>query len=231
VGAALLCAACAAPAPKAQQDSHRSDLDDLPLRVIPAAFGQDSPWFAVFLSGDGGWARLDRGVASELARRGIAVVGWDSLRYFWTARDPQGSSEDLDRVMRHYANLWGKSHVLLIGYSQGADTMPFMANRLAPASKDQVGLTALLGISDNALFEFHLMTWVRDPGNGLATAAELARWSGAPYVCLYGEHDRNAACEQVTGAGGEVVKMAGGHHFDGRYAAIAAEILKRLPPL
>ncbi len=119
--------------------------------------------------------------------------------------------------------------MLLIGYSQGADTMPFMVNRLPEATHDMVGLTALLGISDNALFEFHVTNWLGDPGGGVPTAPELRGWSGAPYLCLYGEHDRDAACRQLTGRGGVTVKMSGGHHFGGRYAAIAAQILSRLP--
>ncbi len=202
---------------------------DLPLIVVPAAPGPASPWFAIFLTGDGGWVGFDRGVAGELAKHSIPIVGWDSLKYFWSPRTPAGAAGDLDRVVRHFSREWGKSRVLLIGYSQGADTMPFMVNRLPEATHDMVGLTALLGISDNALFEFHVANWLGNPAGGTPTAPELRRWSGAPYLCLYGERDRDAACEQLTGKGGMSVKMSGGHHFGGGYADIAAQILSRLP--
>jgi type IV secretory pathway VirJ component len=214
-------AASALPAPVA----------DLPLTVVPAASGSPSPWFGVFLSGDGGWVGLDRGVSDELAKHHIPIVGWDSLKYFWSPRTPQGAARDLDRVVRHYAREWGKSHVLLIGYSQGADTMPFMVNRLPVQTRGMVGLTTLLGISDNALFEFHMANWLGNPGGGLATAPELKRWSGAPYLCLYGEDDSDSACAELTGKEGIAVKMPGGHHFGGGYQDIAAEILSRLPKL
>ncbi len=202
---------------------------DLPLIEVPAAHATPSPWFGIFLSGDGGWVGLDRGVSGELAKHDIPVVGWDSLKYFWSPRTPQGAALDLDRVVRHYSRAWGKSHVLLIGYSQGADTMPFMVNRLPAATHDMVGLTTLLGISDNAVFEFHVANWLGNPGGGLATAPELQRWSGAPYLCLYGEDDGGSACAEVSGKEGVVVKMPGGHHFGGGYSDIAAEILRRLP--
>ncbi len=204
---------------------------DLPLTVVPALPGSPSPWFGIFLSGDGGWVGLDRGVSRELAKHHIPIVGWDSLKYFWSPRTPQGAAQDLDRVVRHYAQEWGRSHVLLIGYSQGADTMPFMVNRLPAQTHDMVGLTTLLGISDNALFEFHLQNWLGTPSRGIATAPELQHWSGAPYLCLYGEADGDAACAEVTGKGGVAVKMSGGHHFGGSYADIAAQILSRLPKL
>ena len=201
---------------------------DLPLTLVPAARGGSSPWFGIFLSGDGGWVGFDRGVSRELAKHHIPIVGWDSLKYFWLPRTPQGASEDLDRVVRHYSQEWDKTRVLLIGFSQGADTLPFMVNRLPPQTHGMVGLTALLGLSDNAVFEFHVANWVGSPSSGMATAPELRRWSGAPYLCLYGESDKDSACDELTGKEGIVVKMPGGHHFGGRYADIAAQILSRL---
>ena len=74
-------------------------------RCPPAA---TSDLFAVFLSGDGGWAGIDKNVAAALAARGISVAGVDSLRYFWTARTPQGLAADLDRILRYYAFHWQK---------------------------------------------------------------------------------------------------------------------------
>jgi type IV secretory pathway VirJ component len=214
---------------------------DLPLTIVPAApagavasGGAAAPagsgdWFGVFLTGDGGWVGLDKGVSKELAKHNIPIVGWDSLKYFWSRRTPEGASHDLDRVLRTYARLWGRSHVLLIGYSQGADTMPFMINRLPADTHKMVGYTTLLGISDNALWEFHVANWLGNPPKGIPTGPELARWTGSPYLCLYGESDGDAACAQLTGHDGTVLKMAGGHHFSGEYAEIADEILSRLP--
>jgi type IV secretory pathway VirJ component len=158
-------------------------------------------------------------------------VGWDSLKYFWSPRTPAGAAQDLDRVMRHFSAQWGKTHVLLIGYSQGADTMPFMVNRLPPVTHEMVGLTTLVGLSDNAVFEFHVSNWLGNAPGGVPTAPELARWSGAPYLCLYGAEDKDSACDELTGTGGVAVKMSGGHHFGGSYADIAREILSRLHPL
>ena len=202
---------------------------DLPLIVVPAHAGRKSPWFAVFLSGDGGWVGIDRGVSRELSKHGVPVVGWDSLKYFWSPRTPQGAAEDLDRVVRHYSRKWTKNHVLLIGFSQGADTLPFMVNRLPAQTRSMVGLTALLGISDNAAFEIHMANWLGNASGDRATAPELQNWSGSPYLCLYGEHDRDAACAQLTQKDGIAIKMAGGHHFGGRYTHIADQILSRLP--
>jgi type IV secretory pathway VirJ component len=172
---------------------------------------------------------LDKGVSKELARHNIPIVGWDSLKYFWSRRTPEGASKDLDRVLRHYSREWGRPHALLIGYSQGADTMPFMVNRLPAGTRRMVGLTTLLGISDNAVFEFHVANWLGEAARGLPTAPELEKWSGSPYLCLYGQDDPDSACKELTGHDGSALVMPGGHHFDGGYVEIADEILNRLP--
>jgi type IV secretory pathway VirJ component len=228
----LLCsaAASATAAAAATPSASLAAISDLPVTIVPAAAGSSSPWFAILLSGDGGWVALDRGVSKELAKHGMPIVGWDSLKYFWVARTPDGIAHDLDRVMRHFAAKWHKTHVLLIGYSQGADTMPFMENRLPAQTREMVGLTALLGLSDNALFQIHLANLLGN-ARGVPTAPELKEWSGPPYLCIYGEEDRDAACDQLTGPGGVVIKMSGGHHFGGKYAQVAQEILSRLPQL
>jgi type IV secretory pathway VirJ component len=204
---------------------------DLPLTVVPAAAGRESPWFGIFLTGDGGWVGLDRGVSEALAQHGIPIVGWDSLKYFWSPRTPHGAALDLDRVLRHYASEWHKSHILLIGYSQGADAMPFMVNRLPAATREMVGYTVLLGLSDRASFEFHVANWLGNSAGGMPTAPEMKNWTGSPYLCLYGEEDGDASCDALTGKEGIVVKMPGGHHFGGSYAAMAGQILARLPKL
>ena len=221
----------AASRPETKSAALPAAVADLPLIIVPARAGSTGGWFGVFLTGDGGWVGLDKGVASELAKHDIPIIGWDSLKYFWSPRTPDGASRDLNRVLRHYSRAWGRSHVLLIGYSQGADTMPFMVNRLPLATRELVGFTTLLGMSDNAVWEFHIANWLGNPAKGVPTAPELERWSGSPYLCLYGESDGDSACAQLAGHDGSALKMPGGHHFGGRYSEIADEILSRLPQM
>ena len=99
------------------------------------------------VSGDGGWAALDRDIAARLARAGLAVVGLDALRYFWKRRDPQQAAAALGRILRHYLAAWDRHEVAVIGYSRGAEVVPFMVDRLAPDLLAKVRLVALLGPS------------------------------------------------------------------------------------
>ncbi|HEY9024995.1 MAG TPA: AcvB/VirJ family lysyl-phosphatidylglycerol hydrolase, partial [Burkholderiaceae bacterium] len=128
-----------------------AQLADLPIVEVPAE-GSSGRRFAVLLSGDGGWAGIDKGIAAALVQQGVPVAGFDSLRYFWSARTPEGLAADLDRVIRYYAARWKRKEVILVGYSQGADVLPFALNRLPARTRSSVRLTALLGLGQKASF-------------------------------------------------------------------------------
>jgi type IV secretory pathway VirJ component len=205
-----------------------ADVADLPLVELPAD-RPDADTFAIMLSGDGGWAGLDKAVAAELTSRGVPVVGWDSLRYYWTARTPQGAAQDLDRVIRHYARTWHRPRVLLIGYSQGADVLPFLVNRLPPATRSMIAHSALIGVSTEAFFEFSVTHWIRTPTGGLPVVPEIARGRLGHFSCIYGADERDSPCRTLEADGLRRVELPGGHHFDGDYARVAAAALAGLP--
>jgi type IV secretory pathway VirJ component len=205
-------------------------LKDLPIvEVAPQAAAPAgsaaSDLFAIMLSGDGGWAGIDKEVAAALAADGIPVIGLDSLRYFWSARTPAGLAADLNAMIEYYQPRLGKRRVMLIGYSQGADVLPFAVNRLPPATRSRVALTAIMGMSEHALFEFHVSSWVADDNSGPATLPEVDRIDGMTVLCIYGEEETDSLCPRLDAHKFTVVKLKGGHHFDGNYAGLAQTIL------
>jgi type IV secretory pathway VirJ component len=217
--------------PAAPLASVPESLSDLPIVTVPAvAGGPVSDEFAIVLSGDGGWAGLDKDVAAALAATGIPVIGLDSLRYFWSARTPAGLAHDLDRMTEYYLKALGKQRVLLIGYSQGADVLPFAVNHLSAATRAHVALTAVMGMSEHALFEFHMTSWVSDDDSGPPTLPEVDKISGIPLLCIYGEDETDTLCPKLDPHKVTIIKLKGGHHFDGDYANLAKIILAAAQP-
>ncbi len=207
----------------------KGTLGDLPLIELPAR-EPAKDLLAIILSGDGGWAGLDREVGRVLAQKGIAVVGLDSLRYFWTPRTPERLAADLGRIMRHYLAAWGKSNVVLIGYSFGAEVLPFAMNRIPRDLLGHVRLAALLAPGREADFEFHLADWL---GGGSRKTSrpllpEVEKLKNERVLCFYGEDERESLCRELLPGIGERIPLKGGHHFGGRYASIAEMILDRI---
>jgi type IV secretory pathway VirJ component len=184
---------------------------------------------AVIYSGDGGWRDLDKDIGEELARRGVPVVGVDSLRYFWEERTPEQMAADLAAILEHYREAFGTKRAILIGYSFGAGVLPFAVNRLPQADRKSIALVALLGLEAKASFEIRVTGWLgaSPAGEGARDVlAELLRIDPARVQCFYGEEEDDSLCPNPALAKAEIIRTPGGHHFDGDYAALARKILE-----
>lgn len=202
-----------------------ADLEGLPITEVAAAAGGNLDSFAIFVSGDGGWADFDKSVAARLSRAGVPVVGVDSLRYFWTPRTPRSFAVDIDRVARYYSARWKRDNVILIGFSQGADVLPGGYNQLPPATAKAVRLTALISPGRNAEYEFHLSNWIGGSGKGLPIAPQVARMPPGRVLCIYGSDDGDALCPKLPKGAASVAKMPGDHHVGGDYDGVASRVL------
>lgn len=212
--------------PSRSQASPPEALAGLPVVEVPAK--QPGATLAILISGDGGWAGIDEAVAASLNAQGIAVVGVDSLRYFWKEHTPQSTADDIDRIVRHYLQAWDKKSVVLIGYSQGADVLPFVFNRLPVQTRSHVRLVALLGLGVRAVFEFHLANWLSGSDQGLAIAPELQRMPPVRALCVYSDEEDESSCPDAASSTLRAVSLPGGHHFGGDYHRVAALILEQL---
>ncbi|GFE78535.1 virulence protein [Steroidobacter agaridevorans] len=203
-----------------------TELKDLPLVEVHSNSNSDT--LAVLISGDGGWAGIDKELAAALSKQGLPVVGLDSLRYFWKKRTPESTAADVDRLLRHYLSAWKKQSVVLIGFSQGADVMPFVVNRLPAATRERLHMVALLSLSDTAVFEFHLQNWLGAAKGSLPVTPELLRMKGVRGLCVYGADETASLCAKPAAKSLQVVKLSGGHHFDGNYTKLAALLLSHM---
>ena len=200
------------------------DVSDLPLIELPAAHSRGM--LAIVMSGDGGWRDLDKTIGEQLQEDGVSVVGWDSLRYFWSEKSPEQVSRDLARVLRVYGARWHADSFALIGYSFGADVMPFAYNRLPPAVREKVAIVSLLGFARAADFQVRVTGWLGMPPSDKALQAqpEVDRVPAGLVQCFYGEDEEDTLCPALAGTR-EVIRTSGGHHFGGGYDALEKRIL------
>jgi type IV secretory pathway VirJ component len=200
-----------------------ADISDLPVQEVRAA--STSAEFALLLTGDGGWAGLDQELAARLAAAGVPTVGLNSLKYFWSRRSPDETARDVARVLRHYLLAWHKQRVLLVGYSFGADVLPFVVTRLPPELRARVASVSLLGIDAHASFEVGIAEWVGSDAGGAPTRPEVAALARLPVLCLYGEGEADSICPSLSSPGVVPEQVGRGHHFSGEYARLADRIL------
>jgi type IV secretory pathway VirJ component len=199
-------------------------LGDLPLIERPVSGGNGT--FVVMLSGDGGWSTLTEKVTDELNDDGYSVVGWNMLKYFWTAKTPEHAADDLGTIIRYFTDAWHKQDVIVAGYSMGADVLPALVNRLPVAEQQRVRSIVLMAPERATDFEFHVSGWLhRVPKDASAIAPEVANLpEGVRMTCIYGADEADSSlCTQVDPKKTSLTlkELPGAHHFDGDYEALA----------
>lgn len=200
----------------------------LPLTVLEAKPTRDT--MAVIYSGDGGWRDIDKQVGDVLQQQGVPVVGFDSLHYFWSERDPQATADDLARVMSYYRKHWNVRNVLLIGYSFGADVLPRTFNLLPAGEKAHVRQVTLMALSHSVDYKVSVLGWLGAEGDGKGgdPLDDIKRIDPALVQCIYGTDEEDDACPELKGTGVDVIAIEGGHHFDEDYPALTRRVLDAL---
>lgn len=205
------------------------DIGDLPLIEVPSP-GSTKRILAVQVTGDGGWGVTDAGLARGLAADGVPVVGLNALRYFWTRRTPESAAADLERILRHYLRAWDKDEAVVIGYSFGADALPFMYNRLTERTRSRVRLLVLMGPSEAANFEIRFSSLLgrTEFSDNLPALPEIEKIPTLAILCVYGEDDTANLCGKLAKRGIRSIPIRSAHRFGRNFPPIVEAILKEL---
>lgn len=200
----------------------------LPLTVLETTPTRDT--MAIIYSGDGGWRDIDKQVGDLLQQQGIPVVGVDSLRYFWSERQPQETADDLHKIVALYGKRWNVKHVMLIGYSFGADVLPRTFNLLPKEDQNRVRQVTLMAVSPQVDYKISVLGWLgATASNGSGNPADdIARINPQLVQCIYGTEEEDDVCPTLTNTGVEIIAIEGGHHFDEDYPALVKRILDGL---
>jgi type IV secretory pathway VirJ component len=202
------------------------ELSDLPLVELPVS-GEGNQ-LAIIVTGDGGWAGIDKSLGEALNRNGIPVVGLNSLQYYWTRKSPEQSARDMSRIIRHYAKAWNRGDIILIGYSRGADVVPFMVNRLEEDARALLKEIVVLGQEPAVDFQFHVTDWLTsgEHDTSLPVMPEMEKLENCNVLCIYGSDEKGTSlCPKLDKTAFRVVEMSGGHHFGGDYDKLTKIII------
>ena len=206
-------------------------IESLGLKEVPSSV-PGGKTLALVISGDGGWAAIDKDLARTLADSGISVVGLNARAYLGTRRTPEAVAGDVEQVLRHYLTTWDRDRVILVGYSRGANIAPFIVNRLPADLRARIDLVAMLGLGRHAGFHVSLFdllhTTTSDKDPPVAPEIEALVASNVRMMCIYGLDEPESYCRDAPPGWIAKVIKRGAHHFDGDHAALALDILAQL---
>ena len=120
--------------------------------------------------------------------------------------------------------------MILVGYSRGADVLPFMANRLPRDLRGKLSLIALLGLEPLIDFEYHpwwdLTGYVHPPPQ-FPVRPEVEKLRDLNVLCVFGMKETDSLCPTLDATAFTILAEPGGHHFGGRYEEIGEAILRQ----
>jgi type IV secretory pathway VirJ component len=204
-------------------------MSNMPVTVVPATQRNNLP-LVFMISGDGGWTSFDESLAKALAADGLTVIGLDAQKYFWNTRTPNGTTEDVIKVLQQYRVQTGKQNFVLAGYSFGASVVPFIASRLPGSLKSNLTSVVSLSPDEFADFEIHIADML-DIGNDdeqYDVIAEFRKISLDHPTCLFGASEDGTIPEKFKSKGIKVQLLPGSHHYNEDYAAVSKAILQAI---
>jgi type IV secretory pathway VirJ component len=85
----------------------------------------------------------------------------------------------------------------------------------------------LIGTVPHGDLRFHPASWLnRASRDSFPVLPAIAALNGPKITCVYGDKERHDICPDLPGAQIAKVRLPGGHHFNGDYAALGEAVLR-----
>jgi type IV secretory pathway VirJ component len=176
----------------------------------------------VIYSGDGGWYKFEQSIAHRLADLGIAVIGIDIKKYLRNRITPEAAASDITDLLRLYGREWKKSRYILLGYSQGAEIVPFIFNRLPEDIKKNVNSLVMLSPDVNTDFEIHIsnMIGLGSKQNTFNVIKEISEIRNMRQIIFFGDKEKTNVPDLLKKTDAEILKIPGDHHYNSNTSLI-----------
>jgi type IV secretory pathway VirJ component len=175
----------------------------------------NSDYFIILFTGDGGWKSLALDMAGFFQNKKIPFVGLDVRKYFWTKRSQPEITDALDIIIKHYSAIWHKNKVVLIGYSFGAEVLPFAAAELNAGIKTNIEKVILIAPGQFTELEVTIGSLLDFSSDGLPLAPELEKIQPGSFFIVCDDSE-DALCNKLDNKY-DCYILKGGHHFDGDF--------------
>jgi type IV secretory pathway VirJ component len=188
------------------------------LPLITKNCGENSKPLIFHISGDGGWRGFDIKMADEYNANGLSYVMLNSFKYFWSTKTPDQLVKDVVPVLRNYLKMWNKNEMIFVGFSFGAEILPFFFTRLPDDLKKKVILIVLITPGKTSDFTIHIKDMMSLDGNyAYDVVKEVAKIKTSKILSIFGEKESLIFPESGQQKNLKIEYVKGGHHFtDGK---------------
>lgn len=212
----------------------------IPLLFVSAAFSQSFPvqeWTSgahdkpliFYITGDGGFNSFSTDLCKSLNEKGYDVFALNAKSYFWDKKTPEQAATDINIYLDKKIAGRKNQQVVLIGYSFGADVLPFIITRLSKNIYESVTASFLMACSASTDFEIHWSDiFGGNKKRSMDVITEINKLSGENIIIINGSDEETPGLNKISLKKYAHEVIPGGHHFEGDTEEIARVILKHL---
>ncbi len=181
-----------------------------------------------YITGDGGWNKFSNAFVQHLNDKGYEIVGLNAREYFWHKKTAQQTANAMSLIIAgHMKDRKSKSFVL-IGYSFGADVMPFVVTHARDDIMANLQHIILMSPAAKTDFEVHIADLIGlGSSSGESVPAEINKIS-KPVLLVFGDKETDFPVKELHIKNYKAETLPGGHHYDGDPAAVCKIILPYL---
>jgi type IV secretory pathway VirJ component len=191
------------------------------LPIVPYFTKSTQKTFVLYLTGDGGENSFSRSLMEAVNSKGYPAVLFNSQKYFWSKKTPERTTLDVEKVIRYYQTRWKVKNIIIIGYSFGADVVPFISTRLSKDLFVSVRNIVLMSPSELTDFEVHVaQLFGKAKKSGSSVIAEINKLDQKPLLIIQGINEPEKIESTSLKVTYKLVGLKGGH----RYASDTSEV-------
>lgn len=180
-----------------------------------------------YISGDGGFNKFSNALCASLNNKGYDVIGLNSKSYFWNKKTPEQTASDISNFLINKTVGRQNQQIVLIGYSFGADVLPFILIRLPKVIRDKITVSFLMASSGSTDFEIHWSDlFGQSQKRSMDVITEVNKLSNDRIVTISNAGDPDIDTKKIIIKNYKSETLPGGHHFDGNTEEITKKILK-----
>lgn len=208
----------------------QTNIGKLPVTVkVPATVIPDRP-IVFFITGDGGMKKFSVDMVNTFAAKGYPVIGLNALKYFWSKKTPQQSAADVTALLEYYSSQWNNHSFILIGYSMGADVLPFIWQHLSPGFQSQTQHLVFMSPSASTDMVVHISDMLgktSTPGS-MSVPAAMNTIANKPLLLVFGQDEQDFDLKTLSISNYHHIVLPGGHHYNEDAQGVVQQILAHL---
>ena len=197
------------------------------LPVIESRSNGTNDYYVILLTGNGGFRNLVQSVTHYLNFKKVSVLAINTKKYLWSEKKPAQIGRDLETLIDRYYSKWGQKKVVIMGYSMGAEVLPFAINCMEDKYSHEILDLILIGPWQKATFKVALRDYYFEVNKGTDIYTELLKMRTKKVYIICDDNEYSICHKDLEGVIDHDF-LKGGHHFGGDYNTLSKLIGKRL---